>query len=379
MDEFLGLFSAALFWNATDMLAIHEGGDAESRPWLSILLGCVVWLMSLAGGFWFFLALLISAYIGYLWWDTWRGVNRKEAKTIAPELPHPPRSVPTGKTMGKPYIWTADNPETEAIRQRSLAAMKRATDVRKKEIATQSKPNVHQAISFPVAKQQKSRNCKKISKSQGEIMRKDLSGERSNFNSQLRLDRAADQLIGICSGISADGVVNKDEAKFLSAWIAEHREVCSIFPGAILAERLASIMADGIINDEELKDLLQTLQQISGNHFTDTGAASPDSPAIQADTPDVIEFAGRRFCLTGKFVFGTRATCEGATSKLGAICHSDVTLKTDYLVIGSLVSPDWRHETYGRKIERAMGLRDEGYLKPIIITEEQWSACIFAE
>ena len=207
-------------------------------------------------------------------------------------------------------------------------------------------------------------------------MRKDISDERSNFNGKLRLDRAADQLIGVCGGIAADGIVNKDEAAFLTAWLAEHREVCSIFPGAILAERLASIMADGTISEDELKDLLQTLQQISGNHFIETGAAAPESPAIQADTPDVIEFAGRRFCLTGKFVFGSRTTCEDATTKLGAACSSDVTLQTDYLVIGALVSPDWKHETYGRKIERAMSLRADGCRKPVIITEEQWAVAI---
>lgn len=203
-------------------------------------------------------------------------------------------------------------------------------------------------------------------------MSETLSDVQSNFNKQMRLDRAADQLIGICSGIAADGVVNKDEVAFLSSWLDDHREVCGHFPGNVLSERIAAILDDGFISDDEREDLLQALRQISGNHFVETGAASPESPAVQADEVVAVEFSGKVFCLTGKFVFGPRARCQEATASLGAQCESDVTKRTDYLVIGSLVSPDWKHETYGRKIEKAMKLREEHGIKPMIITEEQW-------
>lgn len=305
--------------------------------------------------------------------------------------------------MGQPYIWSDDTPETVEARRQSLAAMKCATKARQKDIAARNKPPIHKTISFPpiakpnkfgsthfdefndksmdisllVEKKPERSNRRSISKPMGKIMRNvDLSGDRSNFNSKMRLDRAADQLIGICGGIVADGLVNKEEVAFLSTWIADHREVCSEFPGNLVADRISAIMADGCISEDELKDLFQTLQQISGNHFIETGAATPESPAIQADFPDVIEFVDRRFCLTGKFVFGSRTKCQEATIRLGAGCDGDVTLQTDYLVIGALVSPDWKHETYGRKIERAMSLRDGGAGKPVVITEEQWAVYI---
>lgn len=70
----------------------------------------------------------------------------------------------------------------------------------------------------------------------------DLGGERSNFNAKGRLDRAVDQLLGICAGIVADGEINQQELVFLSTWLAEHREVCEIFPGNQIARRMAAVI-----------------------------------------------------------------------------------------------------------------------------------------
>lgn len=206
----------------------------------------------------------------------------------------------------------------------------------------------------------------------------DLCGERSNFNAKARLDRAADQLLGICSGIVADGEINHRELAFLSTWLAEHREVCEIFPGKQIARRLAEVMADGRVSVEEHSDLLLILQQISGNSFIDTGAAAPAAPAIPADESPVIEIPGKSFCFTGTFAFGSRGKCEAAVKALGACCGKDVTLALDYLVIGAGVSPDWKHETYGRKIERALEIRSGGQSTPVIILEEQWVSALDA-
>lgn len=61
---------------------------------------------------------------------------------------------------------------------------------------------------------------------------REFNGEPLNFNRQMRLDRAVDQLIGLCSGIVADGGINTEELAFLGTWISEHREVCESFPGS---------------------------------------------------------------------------------------------------------------------------------------------------
>lgn len=205
---------------------------------------------------------------------------------------------------------------------------------------------------------------------------REFNGEALNFNRQMRLDRAVDQLIGLCSGIVADGVINTEELVFLRMWLSEHREVCESFPGNQIARRIEIAMDDGVITSEEHLDLLETLQQISGNRFVETGAADPEGPAIPADADPVITFASKRYCFTGKFAFGPRGRCEDAVTTRGAVCDKNVTQDLDYLVIGALVSKDWKHETYGRKIERALEIREKSGARPAILSEEQWIAAI---
>ncbi|WP_324997679.1 hypothetical protein [Salinisphaera sp.] len=41
-------------------------------------------------------------------------------------------------------------------------------------------------------------------------------------------------------------------------------------------------------------------------------------------------------------------------------------------MLGTYVTDSWAHETYGRKIEKAMAYRDDG-LPLVIITEQAWA------
>lgn len=200
----------------------------------------------------------------------------------------------------------------------------------------------------------------------------DLSETRSNFNAKRRLDRAVDQLLGICAGIVADGEINDKELAYLSTWLSENVEVCSQFPGEQIAGRIRHAMADGTFDLEEHADLIELLTNISGNCFSDTGAAAPASPALPSDMDALIHFQGKSFCFTGKFSFGKRSMCEDEVVQRGGVCLDGVTKSLDYLVIGSGVSPDWKHETYGRKIERVLEIRENDQKSPMIILEKDW-------
>jgi NAD-dependent DNA ligase len=78
---------------------------------------------------------------------------------------------------------------------------------------------------------------------------------------------------------------------------------------------------------------------------------------------------------TGKFAFGTRADCQRQVTKLGAVCNSDVTRSTDYLIIGTFGSRDWVHTSFGRKIEKAVQYR-EAECRLSIVGEDHWVSCI---
>jgi len=54
---------------------------------------------------------------------------------------------------------------------------------------------------------------------------KDAHGQPIRMFKALRENneaKAIDQLLGICSGILADGVVNEQEAKFFADWVRSH-------------------------------------------------------------------------------------------------------------------------------------------------------------
>ena len=58
---------------------------------------------------------------------------------------------------------------------------------------------------------------------------------------------------------------------------------------------------------------------------------------------------------------------------MGGHCRKTVLLKTDYLVVGSLISRDWKHGSFGRKIETAVQYRARRG-KLAIIPEDHWAS-----
>jgi NAD-dependent DNA ligase len=189
------------------------------------------------------------------------------------------------------------------------------------------------------------------------------------------LTKATQTLIGICSGIVADDHLNDREVQFLSTWMAEHPGVAEQWPGSEVVRRIREIMADGIITAEERTDLLDALQKISGNFFSETGAAAEEGPALPIDDDPSIFFKDMTFCFTGQFIFGTRANCERAVLKLGGMPIDNITKRLNYLVIGTMIEPHWINTTYGRKIEKAVSYRDEG-CDLVIVSERQWTAAL---
>ena len=85
----------------------------------------------------------------------------------------------------------------------------------------------------------------------------------------------------------------------------------------------------------------------------------------------MIDYAGRSFCLTGRFVFASITECAEAVSEMGGVIDQTPTRETNYLVIGELCRADWVHATFGRSIERAIELRDQGYGFQIV-SKECW-------
>lgn len=193
---------------------------------------------------------------------------------------------------------------------------------------------------------------------------------------QHRIDtRAIQTLMGICSGLVADDNLNNKEISYLQNWIIDHQSIRDQWPVSAIHFKIQEILADGIITDEERDELVKRLQELTGNFFSDTGAAATEGPTLPLDDDPSIFFNGMSYCFTGEFLYGTRAACERILMKLGGTPQDNVTKKLNYLVIGSRCNPDWINESYGRKIEAAMNHKSSG-VEICIISERQWTAAL---
>jgi len=187
-------------------------------------------------------------------------------------------------------------------------------------------------------------------------------------------DRLIDELIGICRGVIADDKVDEREAIFLGQWIENHRDIANRWPVNILYARIVEMLKDGVLSQDEQSELLKTLQELTGKNSTYQESNRSTSLPITRPVPEIV-FSDKTFCLTGRFVFGSKIECEETIAELGGQVDQEPTQDTNYLVIGELCSPDWEHSAFGKSIETAVEMQNRGHdIK--IISEEQWVDCM---
>ena len=188
-------------------------------------------------------------------------------------------------------------------------------------------------------------------------------------------DKGLEMLMGIVTGMVVDDHLHDLEIQFLSSWLADHADITAVWPGSAVATLLKAILADGVITEAERAHMLVTLKALTANDFANTGSATPEVIGLPLDELCAVQLRDANVCHTGEFLLGTRTRCEQLSAHAGAMPFGTVTRKIAYLIIGTNVSPHWAHTSYGRKIEQAIGLQQEGH--PIkIISERRWQAAL---
>jgi NAD-dependent DNA ligase len=190
-----------------------------------------------------------------------------------------------------------------------------------------------------------------------------------------KLTRAIEHLNGLVSGMLADGVLQDLEIHYLNTWLAENADVATNWPGSAIAQAVRHVLADRKIEPTEREHLVDILKRLSSNDFSDTGAVSDEATTLPINDAVTLTLPNQSVCHTGEFLFGTRAAVERASLKAGAMAVDRVTSRTDILVIGTRVSPSWRHTSYGAKIERACELQEKGHSIEIV-SERRWLQAI---
>ena len=181
-------------------------------------------------------------------------------------------------------------------------------------------------------------------------------------------------LLGIAQGLLSDGQLQDIEIRFLRDWLNANEVLAESWPGDVLRQQVEEVLRDGCITEAEREHLVSTLQELVGSRL-DMLADSPLVTELAMDKGSDIRFDGRLFCLTGDFVFGPRQVCEAAITRRGGQLRTAVSKTIDFVVVGGLGSREWKHGSFGTKVERAVELQREG-AKLRIVHEDAWAEAL---
>ncbi len=173
------------------------------------------------------------------------------------------------------------------------------------------------------------------------------------------------RLHGILCGIMADGVVTEDELRQLSIWLDDHSHLASCWPYDEICSIVTAVMADHKIDEGEqqvLQSLFTEFMQIDDDRTISNPLVLDDGrmAGLCAVCPD-ISFSSACFCFTGASSRYKRSELQAVVERLGGTFAKNVTKSVDYLVVGADGNPCWAYSCYGRKVEAAVRLRKEGH------------------
>ncbi|MCP4237037.1 MAG: hypothetical protein GY770_26220, partial [Aestuariibacter sp.] len=139
----------------------------------------------------------------------------------------------------------------------------------------------------------KTKATQKTARQKPERRTRDIKDVATRYGGARLNDRAINELLGIAQGIIADGKVDQAEAEFLYKWmIAERSAIGNPFILPLFA-RVQEMLSDGILDDDESRELLETLQALTGSEYETGEAAKATTLPLSDPAPD-IEFDGKR-------------------------------------------------------------------------------------
>jgi hypothetical protein len=173
-------------------------------------------------------------------------------------------------------------------------------------------------------------------------------------------------LQGIFHGILADGILNDEEIFKLHEWLSDNEHLSSHYPYDEIRSLVLSIVADKKIDDEEravLTAFIKQFVELKNTNVAEKVERDTEGVSISgicAVDPEII-FENKTFCITGILSRGTRNELQEAITNKGGIAVNTISRKTDYLIIGDTNNACWSYSCYGRKVEKALDLRKSGH------------------
>ena len=155
-------------------------------------------------------------------------------------------------------------------------------------------------------------------------------------------------LSGVIHGIMADGELSDHEIKALRSWMDANDFLAGTYPFDEINSLLCASLSDGMITLEEREQLMAFFANLI--EFKDSfNLSEKDFTALQekysisgicAVCPE-IKFKDKVFCFTGESYRATRNVMADAVRVFGGVVRSNVSVKTDYLIVGNAGNPCW--------------------------------------
>lgn len=168
---------------------------------------------------------------------------------------------------------------------------------------------------------------------------------------------ALQELHDVVKSIIEDGNISVEELQFLAFWLDNHIDLRGNFPFDRIFDALYDVVEDGVVTDEELLQLKSIFEE-----FVDPVGCGCNYEQIES-------IEGKHICVTGEFEFGSRTEVQDYITSAGGIIDNGVKRATDYLVVGSLGSQNWKTGNYGGKILKAIEINEKG--GNVLIVEER--------
>lgn len=188
-------------------------------------------------------------------------------------------------------------------------------------------------------------------------------------------------LHGVIHGILANNTLTDVEICELGSWLDDHSILQGTYPFDEIYSLVSSVVEDGVIAEDErntlrafFSEFVDTRDSYNLNEIELAQLREQYSiHGICARNPK-IEILGHTFCFTGASSRATRDEIAFAVCQRGGKFINSVSKKIDYLVVGADGNPCWAFSCYGRKVEKAVALRQEGNALTIVNENDFWTA-----
>lgn len=184
-------------------------------------------------------------------------------------------------------------------------------------------------------------------------------------------------LLGLVKGILADNILNPMEVLALNSWLSNHQELLHEWPANVIANRVHTVLADGVVTQEETEDLADTLSRVLGWGFNSEDHIHPWVQILAPESAPEVIVPGRSFLLSGKFLYGPRGRCDAATLECGGLTDKALTGSLDYVVVGALTETSPPDRQSAALIADALVLQSSGQAIQVI-PEQAWFASLEA-